>query len=110
MALSTTIGDTILGQVLAAMPGGAIQARFSGHAVAAWRCTQQTQRGETQYGSTPGASAIIRVQASLLPAGVTISDGDTFQVYENGREWRDYRVNGLALTMGMYRFTQADKE
>ena len=96
---------------MSAIPGCVITARFSGTDVSAWRCTSQVKAEDGQYGKSAGATATIRVRASLLPAGITIQDGERFAIVEtvNGVESEThYRVNGLALTMGMYRFEQAD--
>lgn len=108
MALSATLGSDLVATILSVVPGCSVALRLPGGTeISAWRCTAQVQQANGQYGSSAGASATMRVGSSSIPAGESLTDGAYIELYEGG-EWRKYRVNGLAQTLGMYRFELSD--
>lgn len=93
---------------MGAIPGCVVRARKDGQEFSLWRCTASTAQRDGNYGSSPGATATVRVALASLPAGVTIADAQYYEVWEDGFDWVKYRVNGLASTMGMLRWQQED--
>jgi len=108
MGLAADIGGTALAAAMAVFPGCVVRMRAGGAEFDGWRATPAASRQDGQYGESAGASATIRVQASLVPAGVTIKDKLTIEILEGGTAWKKYKVNGLSTTLGMYRFELAD--
>ena len=106
------IGDTVFDAQVAAWstlsPSIVVQVRIGGSVVTGLRVTPAAQMQDGQYGAMIGVTAQVRFKKSALPGGVKFEDGQDIEIKEDG-EYKIYRVNGMQLTAGIYRFEPTDK-